>query len=71
MPVIGFYKKKSHDLISTDECIIQHEVNDKIIKIIKTYIRAYNVSIYDEKTHKGLLRHLVTKVGFTDRKSVV
>ena len=36
MPVIGFYKKKSHDLISTDECIIQHEVNDKIIKIIKT-----------------------------------
>ena len=55
MPVIGFYKKKSHDLISTDECIIQHEVNDKIIKIIKTYIRAYNVSIYDEKTHKGLL----------------
>lgn len=65
MPVIGFYKKKSHDLISTDECIIQHEVNDKIIKIIKTYIRAYNVSIYDEKTHKGLLRHLVTKVGFT------
>ena len=65
MPVIGFYKKKSHDLISTDECIIQHEVNDKIIKIIKTYIRAYNVSIYDEKAHKGLLRHLVTKVGFT------
>lgn len=65
MPVIGFYKKKSHDLISTDECIIQHEVNDKIIKIIKTYIRAYNVSIYYEKTHKGLLRHLVTKVGFT------
>ena len=65
MPVIGFYKKKSHDLISTDECIIQHEVKDKIIKIIKTYIRAYNVSIYDEKTHKGLLRHLVTKVGFT------
>ena len=65
MPVIGFYKKKSHDLISTDECIIQHEVNDKIIKIIKTYIRAYNVSIYDGKTHKGLLRHVVTKVGFT------
>lgn len=65
MPVIGFYKKKSHDLISTDECVIQHELNDKIIKIIKTYIRAYNVSIYDEKTHKGLLRHLVTKVGFT------
>ena len=46
VPVIGFYKKKSHDIIPTDQCIIQHDVNDKIIKIIKTYIRAYKVSIY-------------------------
>lgn len=71
MPIIGFYKKKSHDLISTDECIIQHEVNDEIIKIIKIYIKTYNVSIYDEKTHKGLLRHLVTKVGFSTGEVMV
>ena len=68
---IGFYKKKSHDIIPTDECIIQHDVNDKIIKIIKTYIRAYKVSIYDEKTHTGVLRHLVTKVGFTTNEVMV
>ena len=71
VPVIGFYKKKSHDIIPTDQCIIQHDVNDKIIKIIKTYIRAYNVSIYDEKTHTGVLRHLVTKVGFTTKEVMV
>ena len=71
VPVIGFYKKKSHDIIPTDECIIQHDVNDKIIKIIKTYIRAYKVSIYDEKTHTGVLRHLVTKVGFTTKEVMV
>ena len=70
-PVIGFYKKKSHDIIPTDQCIIQHDVNDKIIKIIKTYIRAYKVSVYDEKTHTGVLRHLVTKVGFTSKEVVV
>ena len=70
-PVIGFYKKKSHDIIPTDQCIIQHDVNDKIIQIIKTYIRAYKVSIYDEKTHTGVLRHLVTKVGFTTKEVMV
>lgn len=69
--VIGFYKKKSHDVIPTDKCIIQHDVNDKIIKIIKTYIKAYNVSIYDEKTHTGVLRHLVTKVGFETKEIMV
>ena len=71
VPVIGFYKKKSHDIIPTDQCIIQHDVNDKIIQIIKTYIRAYKVSIYDEKTHTGVLRHLVTKVGFTTKEVMV
>ena len=70
-PVIGFYKKKSHDIIPTDECIIQHEINDKIIKIIKTYINSYKVSVYDEKTHTGVLRHLVTKVGFTTNEVMV
>ena len=70
-PVIGFYKKKSHDIIPTDECIIQHEINDKIIKIIKTYINAYKVSVYDEKTLTGVLRHLVTKVGFTTNEVMV
>ncbi len=70
-PEIGFYKKKSHDIIPTNKCIIQHELNDKIMKIIKTYINAYNVSIYDEKTHTGVLRHLVTKVGFTTGEVMV
>lgn len=71
MPAIGFYKKKSHDIIPTDKCIIQHDINDKIIKIVKTYINAYKVSIYDEKTHTGVLRHLVTKIGFTTNEVMV
>lgn len=70
-PVIGFYKKKSHDIIPMDKCIIQHDINDKIVKIIKTYINAYNVSVYDEKTHTGVLRHLVTKIGFTTNEVMV
>ena len=70
-PAIGFYKKKSHDVIPMDKCIIQHEVNDKIVKIIKTYINAYDVSIYDEKSHTGVLRHLVTKIGFTTNEVMV
>lgn len=70
-PIIGFYKKKSHDIIPMDKCVIQHDINDKIVKIIKTYINAYNVSVYDEKTHTGVLRHLVTKIGFTTKEVMV
>jgi 23S rRNA (uracil1939-C5)-methyltransferase len=69
--VIGFYKKKSHELIPMDKCIIQHDVNDEIIKIVKKYINENNISIYDEKTNKGMLRHLVTKIGFTTNEVMV
>lgn len=68
---IGFYRKKSHDIIDMDKCVIQDEKNDLIIDIIRRYIEEENISIYDEKTHKGILRHIVTKVGFTSGQVMV
>ncbi|MFI3210245.1 MAG: 23S rRNA (uracil(1939)-C(5))-methyltransferase RlmD [Peptostreptococcaceae bacterium] len=68
---IGFYKKKSHDIIPTDKCHIQHEINDEIIQIIREYISKNNINIYDEKSHKGSLRHLVTKYGYTTNEVMV
>ena len=50
---LGFYRKKSHDIIDIDKCLIQDEKNDLIIDIIRKYIEEENISIYDEKSHKG------------------
>lgn len=61
---IGFYKKKSHDIVDLDTCYIQHQSNDELIQIIREYILKYNIPVYDEYTHKGLLRHILTKVSF-------
>jgi 23S rRNA (uracil1939-C5)-methyltransferase len=63
--VLGFYAKGSHNIIETDTCFIQHSENDKITRIIRRFINEYKISIYDEKKHQGLLRHVVTKVGFS------
>lgn len=68
---IGFYKKKSHDVIDMDKCVIQHDKNDVIIEILRKFIEKNNISIYDEKTNKGLLRHIVTKVGYTTGEVMV
>ena len=68
---IGFYKKKSHDVIDMDKCVIQHEINDKIIEILRNFIEKNNISVYDETTNKGLLRHIVTKIGFTTKEVMV
>lgn len=68
---IGFYKKKSHEVIDTQKCIIQDDINDKIIKILRKYLQENNISIYDEVNHTGVLRHLVTKVGFKTREVMI
>ncbi|WIF95230.1 23S rRNA (uracil(1939)-C(5))-methyltransferase RlmD [Caminicella sporogenes] len=62
--IIGFYKKGTHEVVDTDSCLIQHEVNDKIIKVFKRFINEKKIDIYDEKTGKGLLRHVLTRVSF-------
>ncbi|QEK13580.1 23S rRNA (uracil(1939)-C(5))-methyltransferase RlmD [Crassaminicella thermophila] len=69
--VIGFYKRKTHDIVDIETCHIQHDVNDKIIKIIRDYINKHKISTYDEKTGKGLIRHILTKVGFTTGEIMV
>jgi len=60
---IGFFEKGTHSIVNTSYCHIQHTVNESIVKAIREYINLYNVSIYNEKTKKGALRHVITRVG--------
>ena len=45
-------------------CMIQHPVNEQILLKVLDYMKKNNITAYDEKTHKGLVRHIVTRVGF-------
>lgn len=59
---IGFYAQRSHRIIDVQTCWLQHPVNDVILKIIREFLQEYQISIYDEKSHKGLVRHILTRV---------
>jgi len=62
--MIGFYAGRSHDIIDIPQCAIQDEVNDEVIRTVREFIRKYDISVYDEKTGKGLIRHVMTRKGF-------
>jgi len=62
--VTGFYAPRSHDIVPVESCMIQHEISDEIARIVRNWIRKYNISVYDEKTGKGLIRHIATRVAF-------
>lgn len=69
--LIGFYKKGTHRVVDIDGCKIQHDINDKIIDIVKNFIDKNKLSIYDEKTGKGLLRHILTRVSYASNDIMV
>ena len=62
-PVIGVFANRTHEIIPIDTCFIQNKQTEEIAKYIFKFLVDNNVSFYDEKTQKGLVRHIVTKIG--------
>jgi len=62
-PVIGVFANRTHEVIEIKECMIQNKESEKIAKYICEFAKENNVSVYNEANQKGLLRHIVIKVG--------
>jgi len=62
-PAIGVFAKMSHTIIPIDKCMIQTEISQKIAHTIIEFIKLKNIDVYNERTNKGLIRHIVIKVG--------
>ncbi len=69
--LIGFYAGGTHSIIDTSHCHIQTKETDKIIEILRNFLEEYRISIYDEENHEGLVRHLLTRVGFVTGEIMV
>ncbi|MGL6174051.1 MAG: 23S rRNA (uracil(1939)-C(5))-methyltransferase RlmD, partial [Cellulosilyticaceae bacterium] len=68
---IGFYANRSHRVVPSEHCMIQDKRNTEIIQILKAFLKENNISIYEEETHKGLVRHLVIKTGYYTNEIMV
>ena len=62
-PVVGIFAQRSHEIIPMEKCLIQKPISEEIAKTILEFIKQNKISIYNEKTGKGLFRHIVIKVG--------
>ena len=63
-PVIGVFANRTHEIIPMDKCLIQSEISEKIAKSIYNFIIKNNISVYNEKTGKGLFRHIAIRKAF-------
>ena len=70
-PICGFYAGKSHDIVPMKDCVISREVNAVIIEKVLTFMKEEGIEPYDEKSGKGLVRHILIREGFATGEIMV
>lgn len=59
----GYYQKNSHRLINLNQCPVEDSGLNLFLKEIKQDIQNRGWSVYNEKHHRGELRHLSLRIG--------
>jgi 23S rRNA (uracil1939-C5)-methyltransferase len=61
--VAGFFKPRSHEIVDTNESLIQLPEVNEAIQAVKEICSELGVRPYNEETHKGDLRHIMARYG--------
>ena len=69
--VSGTYEAGTHKIVNIDECMIEDEISQSIIRTIRGLLRSFKIRTYDEDTGYGLLRHVLVRRGFTTGQVMV
>ena len=59
----GFFRAGTHEVVETPRCRILPEETDRVKDIVIDYVNRNHVPVYDEQTHRGLLRHIYVRRG--------
>ncbi len=69
--IAGFYAGRTHSIIDTEDCAAAPESGAKILMAVKRFIEDNEISVYDEKSGHGLVRHLMIRTGFRSGEVMV
>ena len=55
---VGFYRARTHEVIECEHCLLVKPEADAAAQALREYMQSCRVAGYDEKTGRGLVRHL-------------
>ena len=55
---VGFYRARTHEVIECEHCLLVKPEADAAAEALREYMQSCRVAGYDEKTGRGLVRHL-------------
>ncbi|SHF82829.1 23S rRNA (uracil(1939)-C(5))-methyltransferase RlmD [Ornithinibacillus halophilus] len=70
--ITGFYQMRSHHIIDDmDTCVVQDDVNDRMIEGVRRIASRLGIRAYDEKNHRGVLRHIMVRTGRETKETMI
>ncbi|MDE7478431.1 MAG: 23S rRNA (uracil(1939)-C(5))-methyltransferase RlmD [Lachnospiraceae bacterium] len=69
--VTGFYAGRTHVIIPNTDCALGVKENKVILEILLEHMKKYKITPYNEKSGKGLVRHVLIRKGFTSGELMV
>lgn len=64
MIISGVYQSSTHNIVKVDSCYIEDKKADEIIVTIRNMLKSFHLTVFDDKTGKGFLRHVLVKRAF-------
>lgn len=58
---VGMFRTNSHNILPIADCVITKEWVSKLVSSVNDFLAETNVSIFDENTKSGLVKHLVAR----------
>ena len=58
---VGFYRARTHEVIECEQCLLVKSEAGAAAETLREYMRRCRVAGYDEKTGRGLVRHLYVR----------
>ena len=69
--ISGFYAAKTHKIIPNDVCTLSPDIFSDILHFFCEFATEKKLSVYDEESGKGLLRHLYLRIGSATNEIMV
>ena len=69
--ICGNYVPSTHTIVEVNDCMICDEIANKVIQSVKKLIIKYKISIFDENSMRGCIRHIFIRSTNTNQYMLV
>ena len=69
--ISGVFQSSSHTVVPVDSCMIEDVISDKIIVTVRSMLKSFKLTAYNEDRQIGFLRHVLVRRGFKSGEVMV